>query len=168
MSFSLQWRTAVEVPSQALAFYRRHLVLIAGISLVPGAQRFVSLLTDLPGPFPVVLEGVTILARVLLIGLIVRLAFWREPAGDGGRPGRFLRERWPSLGIQAIMLGGLVAFFNWIQSLGESVHTAVMLLVMNPTVIAFTFVWTVLAARQVVTYAPGDRLDPPQVAAGKP
>ncbi|MFB4315507.1 hypothetical protein [Actinomadura sp. 21ATH] len=160
MSFSLQWRTALEAPSQALAFYRRHLVLIAGISLVPGAQRFVSVLTDPPGPFPVLLEVVTVLARVLLIGLIVRLAFWREGTVDTGRPGLFLRERWPSLALQAAVLAALVAFFNRVQGLGENLHTAVVLLVMNPTVIAFTFVWTVLAARQIVAYVPAEPAGP--------
>ncbi|MFC5745658.1 hypothetical protein [Actinomadura rugatobispora] len=165
MSLSLQARTAVEVPSQALGFYRRHPVLIVGISLVPGLERFVSVQTDLPGPLPVVMETLTLLARVLLIGLIVRLAFGRESTGDSGHPARFLRERWPSLMLQAAMLGGLVMVFDvipeqiirdWIPSGGEDLYTAVLLLIKNPTVIAFTFVWMVLAARQVVTYTPAE------------
>ena len=110
-------QTALKVPSWAWAFYRRHLLLVAGISLVPGAQRAAWVLwgSRLPSALNVGLEALTMGARVLLVVLIARLAF-AEPSGDAprapggsawGRAWAFLRDRWPSVVFQVVLLGGL-------------------------------------------------------------
>jgi hypothetical protein len=164
-----QVRTAVEVPRWALAFYRRHLLMIVGVSLVASAQRVVAVLwsAQLPTPLNVVLEGVTVGVRVLLPVLIVRLVFFRDGGveaieGNGWAGARaFVRTRWPSLIVQMLMIAALTVLFDVIpdQLVGPQIpddvagaYWAALLAVKNPTIIAFTVVWLVVAARQITLY----------------
>ncbi|WP_106402866.1 hypothetical protein [Actinocorallia populi] len=163
MAFSTEFRLAVDMPRRALVFYRRHLPVIGGISLIPGLERFVSVQADLSGFVPVLLEVLTTAVRVVLLAVIARLAFREEPVRPKGDPGRFLDERWPSLVLQSAMLVALTAVFNilpervfatWVPDGAEDLYLAVLLLVKNVTVIAFAFVWVVLCVREALTYAP--------------
>ncbi|MCM6778788.1 hypothetical protein NDR87_35470 [Nocardia sp. CDC159] len=156
-----QLTTAVEVPRQALALYVRHLVPIVAISSIPAAQRLVSVLTRPPDPLPVLLELLTVAARVGLVGLIVYWAFVRTPHEGEGQPGRFLRGHWPSLLIQLALLAAAVAVFDllpeqvlvhWIPERSHDLYLGLLLAIKNPTVIAVTLIWTVLAARQILWY----------------
>jgi hypothetical protein len=153
--------TAVEVPRWAWAFYRRHFLLVAGLSLLPAAQRVAWALWNerLPGALNVALEALTLAVRLLLVVLIARIAF----AGPGRRGGvwRFLRERWLSMAFQVLFLGGLAAVFDFIPERIvaarvppdlQRAYWAALLGLKNPTVIAFTMVWIVGAARQATLY----------------
>lgn len=157
------WTCAAQVPSSALRFYRRHAAWVVGISLVPGAQRFVSTLVEPAAGVQGLLETITAAARLVLLGLIAYAAF---RAGRRGCPWRFVRERWPSLAVQAGMLAALIAACSIgielgvpaaVPALRTPLYTAIVLLVKNPTVIAFVFVWIVLAVRQVIQYRPDER-----------
>jgi hypothetical protein len=152
--------TAVEVPRWSWAFYRRHFLLVAGISLLPAAQRIAWVLWNerLPGALNVGLEALTLAVRLLLVVLIARIAF----AGSGrGGVWRFLRERWLSLVFQVLFLGGLAAVFDFVPERIvaarvppdlQRAYWAALLGLKNPTVIAFTMVWMVGAARQASLY----------------
>jgi hypothetical protein len=163
-----QFDTAVEVPRWAWAFYRRHFLLVAGLSLIPAAQRVVWALWNerLPGTLNVVLEALTLAVRLLLLVLIARLAFSSPAAANtdaGPRRGvwAFLRERWASILLQWILLGCVAAVFDLVPEriIGPRVpadlqraYWAALLGLKNPTVIAFTMVWMVGAVRQAKVY----------------
>ena len=146
---------AVEVPAAAARFYRRHAVWVVGISLIPGLQRFASTLSTLPAGIQGLLEPLTLVARLALLGLIASVAF---RGGRRGAPLRFLREQWLSLIMQAVMLACAIGLFSialehgvpaWLPMFDSPLYTAIVLLVKNLTVIAFVFIWLVLAVRQI-------------------
>ena len=167
------WRAqlamALEVPSWAWSFYRRHFLLVAGLSLIPAAQRAAWALwgSRLPSALNIVLEVLTLAARVLLVVLIARLAF-AERTGDASRPaggstwGRawsFLRDRWLSVVFQLVLLAGFAVVFDVVPErviaplipadLQRS-YWAALLALKNPTIIAFTLIWLVGAVRRAV------------------
>jgi hypothetical protein len=170
---SVPWRsrlfeTALEVPRWAWAFYRRHFLLVAGISLVPASQRMVWALWSnrMPPALNVVLELLTAAARLLLVVLIARRTFAggrdasRTPSPRRGT-WAFLRERWLSLALQVGMLGVLAAVFDLVPDRVvapliptdlQRLYWAALLGLKNPTVIAFTLVWLVGAVRQATSY----------------
>src|ERR671914_1200309 len=90
-------RTALEVPRWAVGFYRRHLLLVVGISAIPAAQRFIAQrwAAQLPAVAGVAGELVTGAARLALVAVVVRLAILADDAWRRVR--RFARARWPSL-----------------------------------------------------------------------
>jgi hypothetical protein len=168
----LTWRThlrlALEPPRWALAFYARHLLLVAGLSLVPAVERFgVALWGDaLSTPSRVALEVLAQGARVVLIVLVVRVAILKDERvragrqlGDGRRVRAFLDHRWPGLLWQGALLLALFAVFSvvpeqvvplWIPASGQDLYWALLLAVKNVTVIAVTLVWMVGAVRQML------------------
>ncbi|NYH50492.1 hypothetical protein HNR06_000081 [Nocardiopsis arvandica] len=161
-------RLALEVPRWALAFYLRHIVLVAGVSLVPAAERFAAALwgdtwsTAAHIALEVLAEG----TRVVLVVLLVRVAILGDERvrggrhlGDGRRVRAFLDRRWPSLLLQGAFLLALAAVLDivpervvplWIPASAEDLYWALLLAVKNVTVIAFTFVWMVAAVRQML------------------
>jgi hypothetical protein len=158
-----QINTALAVVRWSFAFYLRHLGPIVGVSLVASAQRVLYVLwaDRLAGAVNLALEAVTWAARILLFVLIVRLVF-RTGSGSGWRGVRaFLRDRWPSLLVQALLLAVLTVVFEIVpdQIIARlvpptvtSAYWAILLAVKNPTIIAFTMVWYVVAARQMTRY----------------
>lgn len=152
-----EWRLACEVPRWAWRFYRRHLAVIVGLSLIPSVQRLVVVNWDehIPGPVAVASEVVVAAVRLVLLGVIWCLAVPRGPL----RWGTFASEHWPSLVIQGGLLAAAALVFN--TGLDEVVrgllpehvqqtYLAVVLFVKNPTIIAFTFVWMVGMVRQLL------------------
>jgi hypothetical protein len=165
-------RTAVQVPRWACAFYLRHLPLVAGISLLPASERFVSQLwgTDLPAGVTTSLEVIAEGARLVLIAVVVRLAIL---ADDRLRPLRaahalarvkaFARARWPSLAVQCLLLAAAVVAFDLIPERvvapripehTQPLYWAVLLAAKNLTVIALTMIWLVGAVRQMLLSPP--------------
>lgn len=159
---------AAEVPRWAASFYCRHFVWIAGISLIPAAQRAVSQLwrDRLPTFAEVGLEGLTLATRVLLFGLIFRAAIGGAPdlsADERGywrRAAQFARKEWQSLAIQFGMFLVVAVIFKVIPDMliaprippGQSrFYWAAVLALKNPTIIAFTMVWIVGAIRQMLS-----------------
>ncbi|WP_150252525.1 hypothetical protein [Nocardiopsis deserti] len=161
-------RLALEPPRWALAFYARHLLLVAGLSLVPAAERFgVALWGEgLSTPSHVALEVIAQGARVVLIILVVRVAILKDERvrrgrhlGDGRRVRAFLDHRWPSLLWQSALLLALFAVFSvvpeqvvplWIPASAQDLYWALLLAGKNVTVIAVTLVWMVGAVRQML------------------
>lgn len=161
-------RLGLQAPRWALACYIRHFALVAGISLIPAAERFAVALwgAAFSAPAHIALEVLAEGARVVLVVLVVRLAIvldadvrrWNH-LGAGRRIKAFLNRRWPSLLVQAALLLGLTAVFNvipeqivplWLPDSAEDVYWAVLLAVKNLTVIAFTMIWVVAAVRQAL------------------
>ncbi|HYQ69312.1 hypothetical protein [Actinophytocola sp.] len=154
-----EWRLAISVPRWAWHFYRRHVVLVVGLSLVGSVQRLivVNWTDEIPHAVALGSEVVVMAARLLLL-----VAIWRL-ATPKGRPSRahlraFLREHWPSLLCQAGLLAAAAAVFDLgleglaglLPASARQTYLAVLLFVKNPTVIAFTFVWLVGIVRQLV------------------
>lgn len=163
---------ALQPVGWAARFYARHLPLVVGLSLIPAVQRYVSVLYDLPDPVALLLEMITLAARVLLVVLIVRLGIARDPSVTqvppperGRNAGAFLRERWGSLAIGVCLLGAAAAFFDLFLEgvvphrlpIAHDTYLAWLLAVKNPTVIAFTIVWIVGVVRQALIHTPADR-----------
>jgi len=153
---SSEWQLAVEVPRWAWRFYRRHLALVVGLSLVGSVQRFVVVTwtDEIPHPVALASEALVLAARLLLV-----VAVWRL-ATPKGRPSwtharTFTREHWPSLVFQAgLVMAAALVFDIGLESVGDLLpdprtYLAVLLFVKNPTIIAFTTVWLVGVVRQV-------------------
>jgi hypothetical protein len=161
-----QLRTALEVVRWALGFHRRHAALITALSLVVVIQRVAVQFWDLPGLAAVAGELVTALARLALVAVVVRIAILSEPAPPGGRwrsARIFLRDRWPSLVVQWVLLMAVsavtvvipnVVLAPLVPSGGQPYYWAGLLAVKNVTIIPFTMIWMVGAVRQMVRYAP--------------
>lgn len=167
-------RVAWDVLRSAWSFYRRHFILIAAISLTPALQRLVSQLwgDTLPGALNVALEVVTMLARVVLVGLIIWLGILRDPelrrlprAEKSAGVTEFLRHRWLAVVVFLAMLTAATLVFDTVpeQLVGPMVPAAhqptymgVLLAVKNVTVIAFTFVWWVMLAREAMRFRTTD------------
>ncbi|TDV34887.1 hypothetical protein [Actinophytocola oryzae] len=159
MRLQREWQLAASVPAWAWRFYRRHWPMIVGLSLVGSVQRLivVNWTDDIPDAVALASEVVVMAARLLLLVAIWRLA---TPKGRPSlRHGRiFVAGHWLSLLLQCglIMLASLV-FDTGLEGLGallpestRQTYLAVLLFLKNPTIIAFTFVWLVGLARQLV------------------
>jgi hypothetical protein len=153
-------RLALAVPRWAWGFYRQHLVLIVGLSLIPSVQRLivVNWTDDIP-------EAIAFLSEVVVMGVrlgLVVLVWWLAMRGErwGRSNGRaFLAAHWVSLVIQGglIMAAAMIFDTGLEQVVGglfpesaQQTYLAVLLFVKNPTIIAFTFVWMVGIVRQVL------------------
>jgi hypothetical protein len=154
-----EWQLATSVPAWAWRFYRRHWAVIVGLSLVASIQRLivVNWTEDIPEPAALASEVVVMGARLAIVVVVWRLA---TPAGrvSWQHCRTFVAEHWPSLLIQCglIMLAALV-FDTGLEGAGallpesaQQTYLAVLLFIKNPTIIAFTFVWLVGLARQLV------------------
>lgn len=152
-------RLALELPRWAWRFYRRHLAVIGGLSLLPSLQRLVVVEwgEHVPDVVAVASEVVVAVVRVLLLAVIWRLAVPRGPQ----RWNAFAREHWRSLVIQCGLLAAAALVFDTgLESVGgllpesaRQTYLAVLLFVKNPTIIAFTFVYVVGMVRQLLTSA---------------
>jgi hypothetical protein len=157
-------RIAFEVPAWAWRFYLRHLLPVVGLSLVASVQRLVVVNWEehIPGALAVASEILVMGARLLLLVVIWRLAMRGTP-WHWDNLSTFARLHWPSLVIQGALLSVAFIVFdlvaeNVVASLlpadSRSTYLAVLLFVKNPTVIAFTFIWWVGLARQMLREVP--------------
>lgn len=159
---------AFDLPRWALAFHRRHLVLVTALSLVPAGQRVVSQLwaDHLPGSAQIGSEVLTEAARLALLVVVWRLSRDRPPPAAGAR--------WRGLLAQAgLMLLALAVFRGVPEAVrayavpanAQHTYEAVLLGAKNLTVIPFTIIWLVGAVRQAlpVKTAPTDRPQPASI-----
>lgn len=153
-------RTALQTPRWALAFYRRHLLLVLAICLVPAVERFTGQLIERPAPLGVALELLTLAARVLLVVLVVRIALFADPE-VGSLSGREVRASLAanagSLLMQAALLGALFVLADIVPEQAvpalvpvPPLYWAVLLAAKNLTVIPLTGIWMVGVVRQVL------------------
>lgn len=154
-----EFRLAARVPAWAWRFYRRRVVTIAGLSLVPSVQRLVAVNWGdrLPGAVSVVSEVAVGLVRLTLLALIARWVL-RGRRLSWAHAARFSREHWPSLAWQAGFLAVAFLIFDVVAeklvlallpATAHDLYLGTLLFVKNPTVIAFTFVWMVGVVRQL-------------------
>ncbi|SIM84798.1 hypothetical protein [Micromonospora cremea] len=151
----------------ATHFYARHFWLVFGLSMIPTAQRFIAVRygDDLPAVAQVGGEILTGLARLLLVGVVLHLAF-REP----GLSNLTLRERWLRLaaGIDArvrdfwfqflVLAAAFVvldvlpttAIALWVPDERQNLMNSVLVSAKNPTVIAFTILWMIGVGRTLM------------------
>ncbi|EHR63393.1 hypothetical protein [Saccharomonospora cyanea] len=158
---SSEFGLATAVPVWAWRFYRRHLGVVVGLSLLPSIQRLLVVTWGdaVPDGIEAASEAGVVAVRVLLLVLIVRWAFdgvstsWADAR-------RFVREHPVSLVFQLGFLAVAFGIFDVVAerivggALPESVHDGylgVLLFVKNPTVIAFTFVWLVGVMLQLLS-----------------
>lgn len=151
-------RLALEVPRWAWRFYRRHLALVVGLSLLPSVQRLVVVNWEeqIPSVAATLSEVVVMAVRIVLVVVVWRLAVGRP---DWARGKAFVDTHWRSLIVQGGLLTLAFLVFDVVAEkvvgglLPESArqtYLAVLLFVKNPTVIAFTFIWIVGMIRQAV------------------
>lgn len=142
--------------------YLRHLVLVAGLSLVPSIQRFVavSMGDELPAAAAIGGEVLTAATRVLLVFLIFRIMWSEAGPGAWARFGVFVDRRRTAFLVQFLVLGAAFVVFDalpklaieaWVAPEQRERVTAVLIAVKNPTVIAFTFVWMAGVVREMIT-----------------
>lgn len=158
MRLQEEWRLALSVPRWAWQFYRRHVVLVVGLSLVGSVQRLVVVnwTEEIPHAIALASEAVVMAAR-----LVIFVAVWRLATPQGRPSWRHLRtfvtEHWLSLVIQfGLIMAAALVFDAGLEGAGallpesaQPTYLAVLLFVKNPTIIAFTFVWMVGLARQL-------------------
>nr|WP_156002395.1 hypothetical protein [Streptomonospora sp. PA3] len=163
-----QLRLALEAPRWALGCYARHPFLVVGVSLIPAAERFTVALWGeaFSAPAHVALEVLAEGARVLLVYLVLRIAVLGDERVRRWnhlpvlrRVRAFADRRWPSLLWQGALLLALAAVFNivpeqvvplWLPASAHDLYWACLLAAKNLTVIAFTLLWMVAAARQAL------------------
>jgi hypothetical protein len=174
-------RLGLEVLREAWEQYRRHLVPIAGLSLVGSAERaFIAYAGDgLPSWAGIALEVLVEGSRVLLVVLLIRWILVADGRLRGVRPRaglrrlrRYARRHWRALGLQ---LAGFAAAFLVLDTLpdlaiaplvpaaAQPTYWAVLLAVKNPTVIAFTLVWEIALLRQALLRGAEER-SPAEIA----
>lgn len=169
---------ALDVVRWSGRFYWRHIWMVAGISLVPSAQRAVSQLwgAHLPGWSGMAGEAVTAIARVVLFVLVLRLAILnddrlRDLPGEEAwqRITAFVRDAWRSLVVQVLLFAALFAVVDLLPDFviaprvpagAQPVYWAALLAIKNPTVIAFAIIWQIGAVRQALLLGPRDRSSP--------
>ena len=163
-----QIQLALAVVRWALRFYREHIALVVGLSLIASAQRAAGQLwgDQLPawsGPAGEALTGVV---RAVLFVAVLRIAILRDERvrgllDDDGwqRVKAFVRHAWPSLGVQLLLFAALFTVVDIIPDFviaprvpadAQPVYWAVLLAVKNPTVIALSMIWQIGAARQAL------------------
>ena len=163
-----QIRLALAVVRWTLRFYREHLVLVMGLSLIASAQRATAQLwgDQLPAWSGPAGEALTGLVRVVLFVAVLRIAILgdehvrRALDDDGWRRIRaFARHAWPSLGVQLLLFAALFTVVDIIPDLviaprvpapAQPAYWAALLAVKNPTVIALSMIWQIGAARQAL------------------
>ena len=158
-----QFATALDALRWALAFHRRHLVVISALMAVPTLQRFIIMSWDLPGALATTSEVLVMVARVGLVGYAISKVGPVPHASASAKA--FLRTRWPSLLITL----GLLALAFTVFDLGlerlapltlpadaEDTYRSILFALKNLTVIPLTMIWMVSVVRQVLRY-PADR-----------
>lgn len=149
------------------AWYARHFWLVFGLSTIPTAQRFVAVRwgDHLPPVADVGLELLTAAVRLLLVGMIVYLAWRKDPVlaglglrATGSRIAASIDRHRAAFGVQFLVLGAAFGLFDilpgaaiaaWVPAGQRELVQAIVVAAKNPTVIAFTFVWEVGVARQL-------------------
>jgi hypothetical protein len=160
MNLRNEVRLALAVPRWAWRTYRRHWPVVVGLSLIPSVQRLVVMSWEdhLPTAVAVASEVVVMAVRLLLLAVVWRLAM------AGGRLGwahcrAFAAKHWPSLVVQGALLSVAALVFDagleqvvggLLPESARQNYLAALLFVKNPTIIAFTFVWMVGAAKQLL------------------
>lgn len=145
-------RLTTDAASWALRFYRDHFLLVFGLSLIAGLQRFVSVRfgEDLPLLSGFSGEMVTMAVRLLLVALILRIAFGAVAPPRWKRVTAGIDRDQKSFYLQFVVLAVAFAIFDllpnaamsaWVPESRQDLATAIVLLVKNPTVIAFTLLW---------------------------
>lgn len=160
-----EWRLALSVPRWAWRFYRSHLPLVVGLSLVGSVQRLivVNWTDEIPHPIALASEVVVMAARLLLVVAVWRLA--TPPGRPSWRHFRaFVAAHWLSMVLQGgLVMAAALVFDTGLEGVGgllpesaRQTYLAVLLFLKNPTIMAFTFVWLVGVVRQsTVDYTPG-------------
>ncbi|MBM6403562.1 hypothetical protein JQN72_04800 [Phycicoccus sp. CSK15P-2] len=158
-------RLALEPLHWSAAFYRRHWPLVAGLSVLVSAERAADQLTGLPQPAA---EIATTLVRLALVAYVVVHGVSRDPtwraASQRPRPSALgLYRRHPGLvpWHLALLATGLVVFDvvpdllvrTMVAPGDQALAWAVLLAVKNPTVIAFSLLWTVALVRQPLLWS---------------
>ncbi|PRX50329.1 hypothetical protein B0I33_102450 [Prauserella shujinwangii] len=153
-------RVAAEVPRWAWRCYRRHLPVIAGLSLVASVQRVVvvGFGEHVPALAAGLSEALVVVVRLALLALITRWALRGVPT-SWANVNRFVTAHWPSLVIQTAFLGAVYLVFGVVAeelvlkllpASARDAYLSALLFVKNPTIIAFTFVWVVGIVRQLL------------------
>ncbi|MER5627313.1 hypothetical protein ABT061_40450 [Streptosporangium sp. NPDC002544] len=152
-----------------MRFYVRHFWVVAGFSMIPTIQRFVAVRwgDDLPAAVNGATEVLTGAVRLLLIYTIYKLAIARDPELAQldrlwQRLAWFVDHRRANFLAQFLVLGAAFAVFDvlpnaavqtWVAEGSREWVSAVLVSVKNPTVIAFTFIWMMGVARQMILAA---------------
>ncbi|MBP2367119.1 hypothetical protein [Pseudonocardia parietis] len=154
-----EWRLALSVPRWAARFFVRHWKPVVGLSLVGSIQRFVVVnwSGEIPDAVASASEVVVALARIALVVVVWRTAMrgvrlrWSTARG-------FVSRHPVSLAYQGLLLCAAFLLFDVAVERGGAAllppawgptYLAVVLMVKNPTVIAFTVVWWVGLIRQL-------------------
>jgi hypothetical protein len=151
----------------ALSFYGSHFLLVAGLSLVASAQRFVFVGFGDGWPSAVGIAGEILTAgvRILLLYAVVRLT-----VSEPGMSELSWGERWgvlkhaidrrsmdfltqflvPGVGTTVFAVLPNIAIETSVPEARQDLVTAVLLMVKNPTIIAFTMLWSLGVARMLI------------------
>lgn len=150
----------------ALHCYRRHFVLVFGLSVIPSGQRFLVVNYDVDPVLAVGSEILVALVRLLLVVLVVRIML-RELAAAGidrraawSRLRAGIDTRRTAFWSQWAVLALAFTVFDVIPTLivdtavpaaDRDTVTAVMLAVKNPTIIVFTMLWLIGIGQALIT-----------------
>ncbi|MDH2429997.1 hypothetical protein [Sphaerisporangium sp. TRM90804] len=150
--------------------------------MLPTVQRFIAVRWshDLPTSVNVTAEAATGVSRVLLLYVVFKLAMRDDPRlASLGRQDRwervsaFIERRGGDFALQFAVLGLAFVAFDTLPGLAvehllaedaREAATATLVSVKNPTVIAFTIIWMVGVARQMMLSAEPRRPAPAEVA----
>lgn len=143
-----EWQRASHIPRWAWRLYRKHWRVIVGLSLIPSVQRLVVVNWEdrIPQAAALASEGVVMLVRLALL-----VTVWRLAAPHGRLSWAVTKSNWRGLAIQAglLLLATLIFKFGlevpggWLPDDADQTYLAVLLFLKNPTIIAFTIVWSV-------------------------
>lgn len=156
-----EWQRASGIPRWAWRLYRKHWPVIVGLSLIPSVQRLVVVNWEdsIPDAAALASEGVVMLVRLALL-----VTVWRLAAPHGRVTWARAKENWRGLAIQAgLLLLATVIFKFGLEAPGrllpenaEQTYLAILLFLKNPTIIAFTFVWTVGIVKHLLEESTSD------------
>jgi hypothetical protein len=158
-------RLARDAAIWGLRFYRRHLWLVFGLSMIPTVQRFVLVRwgDELSTGVHIGTEVLTGAARVLLFYLIIKIGIGADPElGHAKKQDLFgsAVDRHKGLfALQFVILGAAFVLLDilpnaaialWVPAEQQELVTSIVVAAKNPTVIAFTFLWMAGVARELM------------------
>lgn len=151
-------------PRWALAFHRRHLVMVTTICVIPATERFTGQLWARPAALAVAFEIVTLVARIALIVLIMRAALADDPRianlhlkEVARRLFGYIRGHWTHLLGEVALIAVLAVVADvfpeqivpTLVDVGP-LYWAILLGTKNLTVIPFTMIWLVAWLRHAL------------------